>query len=138
MFQYIKPTSYFDLVKNFGMKLGDGLVRLGPDTNCEFVCEEVTEEGVPISGCHGLDSCVLETIEVPCIGEVADCDPCSCAGAAAGGDTGAGEGITVEEVTAIAVQAATDCNADSAAKLAELKAAQEATEKAVKAATKKG
>ena len=122
MFKYQTPTGTFDIVKNMGCRAGDGLVRMGPDTNCEWVCEDIADDGlIPTHFCNGLDQCVLDPEPVPCIGEVSECGPCN----------GGGSNLTdiqlaqIAEspvVTTVIEQIAVDCSAAEIAGAAAAKA----------------
>lgn len=110
-----------------GFRPGDGLVRNGPDTDCEFECIEggISEDcTIPVTGCNNrLQSCAPTVQPIQCIPEVEACkDPCKTCG---GGDS-SGESVTAEEVTAmieaqtpaIAAQCATDAIVAAAAEKA--------------------
>ena len=117
MAKYTNSATTFD-VGNVNFSAGDGYVRCGPETNGEYVCSDIPEDGlVTITGCGGLIECELEINPIPCIDDVKECGPCSdgCSGSGAGSieltDEQMAQVAESPVVTAVIEQIATDCSA---------------------------
>lgn len=99
MSAYIRGTTGNFDVSNFGFNPGDGYVRNGPETDGQWVCGEIPEDGlIATSGCNGLMQCETEISPIPCIDEVSPCKD-SCYASQSSDSTG--DSITAEEVTAL-------------------------------------